>query len=157
MIFKSDGKGTDLNGFLDRGSHLRGELTFETTFRVDGRFSGTVKSDGDLIIGEAGEVEGEIEVGQIFVSGSVHGTIAAAKKVEITPTGKVFANITTPTLVVGNGALLEGHCVMSRKEGGRSAKAQVEAAPAPKVPEDPQRTGTKEPKGGRKTEGGTPA
>ncbi len=64
MIFKSDGKGTDLNGFLDRGSHLQGELAFETTFRIDGRFTGSVRSNGDLIVGEAGEVEGTFEVGQ---------------------------------------------------------------------------------------------
>ena len=29
MIFKSDGKQSDLNGFLDGGSHLQGELRFE--------------------------------------------------------------------------------------------------------------------------------
>src|SRR5262245_2969403 len=113
MIFKAEGKGSDLNGFLDRGSHLQGELTFEATFRVDGRFSGTVKSKGDLIVGEAGDIDGHFEVGQILISGTVRGTVAALRKVEITATGKVFADIATPSLVVGDGAHFEGRCSMA--------------------------------------------
>ena len=60
MKFKSDGGGkqNDLNGFLDTGSHVEGELRFETAFRVDGKFTGQVNSAGDLIVGEGGEVEG---------------------------------------------------------------------------------------------------
>ena len=58
MIFKSEGKQSDLNGFLDSGSHVQGELRFQTSFRVDGTFNGSVVSDGDLIVGDGGEVEG---------------------------------------------------------------------------------------------------
>ena len=36
MRGKNDG--TTLNGFIDRGSHFSGELSFEETFRIDGRF-----------------------------------------------------------------------------------------------------------------------
>ena len=147
MIFKADGKGADLNGFLDRGSHLQGELSFDTTFRIDGRFTGTVKSSGDLIVGEAGEIEGQVEVGQIFISGTIRGAVLAEKKVEITPTGKVFADLTTPSLVIGNGALFEGRCTMtlgtpsSDPRPESSARSQAESGGRPPG---------KELKGGRK-------
>jgi cytoskeletal protein CcmA (bactofilin family) len=114
MIFKSDGKQSDLNGFLDRGSHLEGELRFEASFRVDGKLTGTVQSEGDLIVGESGEVEGELRVGQIFVSGTVRGTIRASRRVQIAPSGKVFAELDTPSLVIEDGATFEGSCAMSR-------------------------------------------
>ena len=120
MIFKSESKPSDLNGFLDSGSHVEGELRFETSFRVDGRFTGTVRSDGDLIVGEGGEVEGEIHVGQIFVSGTVRGSVRAARKVQISPNGKVYADLETPSLIVEDGAFLEGRCSMDR-EGARAA------------------------------------
>ncbi len=113
MIFKSDGKHSDLNGFLDTGSHINGELRFETTFRVDGKLTGIVRSAGDLVVGDGGEVEGEIEVGQLFVSGVVRGTIRALRRVQITPTGKVFADLETPALIVEDGALFEGRCAMA--------------------------------------------
>jgi cytoskeletal protein CcmA (bactofilin family) len=115
MIFKSDGKQSDLNGFLDSGSHLQGELRFEASFRVDGKLTGTVESDGDLIVGETGEVDGELKVGQIFVSGTVRGTIRASKRVQIAASGKVFAEIETPSLVIEDGATFEGRCAMNRE------------------------------------------
>ncbi len=113
MIFKNEGKQSDLNGFLDTGSHIDGELRFETTFRVDGKLTGIVRSKGDLVVGDGGEVEGEIEVGQVFVSGVVRGTIRAGRRVQITPTGKVFADLETPALIVEDGALFEGRCAMA--------------------------------------------
>lgn len=133
MIFKSDssGKQSDLNGFLDTGSHFKGELRFETSFRVDGRFTGTVASDGDLIVGEGGEVDAEVNVGQIFVSGTVRGRIRAARKVQISPTGKVLAEIDTPTLVIQDGAFFEGHCTMSRD--GKAAASAPSNPPGPKL------------------------
>lgn len=118
-IFKdSDGGGrqSDLNGFLDSGSHVDGELKFETSFRVDGKFTGRVNTAGDLIVGEGGEVEGDIRVGQIFISGTVKGTIRAARKIQISSKGKVFAEIDTPALVVEDGAFFQGRCTMAREE-----------------------------------------
>ena len=115
MIFKSDGKQSDLNGFLDGGSHLQGELRFDASFRVDGKLTGTVESEGDLIIGEAGEVDGEIRAGQVFISGTVKGIVRALRRVQIAPSGKVFAEIDTPSLIIEDGATFEVRCSMSRE------------------------------------------
>ena len=72
-LFKSEGKQSDLNGFLDSGSNVTGELRFQTSFRVDGKFSGTVISEGELIVGQGGEVDGDLRVGQVVISGKVSG------------------------------------------------------------------------------------
>lgn len=125
MIFKSDGKQSDLNGFLDAGSHLQGELRFEASFRIDGRFSGTVVSDGVLIVGEGGEVEGELRVGQVLVSGTVRGNVLAKRRVQIAAGGKVFADLDTTSLVIEDGGILEGRCVMSRDESSAAPVAKL--------------------------------
>ena len=130
MIWKSDNKPSDLNGFLDNGSHVHGELRFDTSFRVDGKFTGTVHSDGDLIVGEGGEVEGELSVGQIFVSGTVRGSVRAAKRIQISPSGKVYAEIDTPSLVIEDGAFFEGHCSMRRDEARAAGPKLVTAKSA---------------------------
>ncbi len=128
MIFKSESKRGDLNGFLDAGSHIEGDLRFDDTFRVDGRLKGQISSQGDLVVGERGDIEGEIETGRIFVSGTVRGKIKATRRVEVTSTGKVYAEIETPTLVVEDGAFFEGRCAMFR---GESAARPTAAPPAP--------------------------
>jgi cytoskeletal protein CcmA (bactofilin family) len=121
MIFKSDARPSDLNGFLDRGSHLHGELRFDTSFRVDGRFTGTVLSEGDLVIGDGGEVEGDLQVGQAFVSGTVRGTVRASRRIQISPTGKVVADLETAALVIEDGAFFEGRCSMDRESEAAAA------------------------------------
>lgn len=114
MIFKSDSSQGDLNGFLDAGSHIQGELHFEDTFRVDGRLTGKVVSEGDLVVGERGEIDGEIEVGRVFISGTVRGSVEASRRVEITAGGRAYANLKTPSLVIEDGAFFEGGCAMVR-------------------------------------------
>ena len=118
MIFKSEGSTTDLNGFLDAGSHVEGDLRFENTFRIDGKLTGRIVSDGTLIVGEGGQLNGEVSAGQIFISGRVEGQIKARQRVQIAVSGKVLADIETPTLVVEDGALFEGRCTMAGR-GGR--------------------------------------
>ncbi len=115
----------DLNGFLDAGSHIQGELHFDDTFRVDGKLTGKAVSQGDLVVGENGVVEGDIEVGSIFVSGTVKGTIKARERIEIAAGGKVIADLETPALVVEDGALLEGNCRMSRGASSAQPRAVV--------------------------------
>jgi cytoskeletal protein CcmA (bactofilin family) len=129
MIFKTDSNAGELNGFLDSGSRMEGELHFDTTFRIDGKLNGKVVSDGDLVVGEGGELEGETRVGQIFVSGTVRGAVHAARRVQIAANGRVFADLHTPSLVIEDGALFEGRCSMKRDgessvEGGAVARLQ---------------------------------
>ena len=125
-MFKSSNSQGELNGFLDAGSHMSGELRFEDTFRIDGKLTGSVVSNGDLVVGERGEVEGEIEVRRVFVSGTVRGTLRAAERVELTSSARVFADLFAPVLTVEEGAFLEGRCSMHRKDAEPSVAKRNE-------------------------------
>ena len=125
MIWKSDAKPSDLNGFLDTGSNVQGELRFEASFRVDGKFTGTVVSEGDLMVGEGGEVDGELRVGRVFVSGTVRGNISALRRVQVAAGGRVLADVATPSLVIEDGAFFEGRCAMTREERATAPEASL--------------------------------
>ena len=104
--------GEALNGFVDTGCTIRGELEFAESFRLDGRVEGQVRSPAELVVGERGVVDGEIDVARCLVGGEVHGTIRASERVILHGTAKVWADIHTPALVMEDGALLEGRVVM---------------------------------------------
>ncbi len=107
--------GDSLNGFVDSGCTIRGELEFSTYFRVDGRVEGTVRSKAELVVGEGGVVEGELEVARCVIGGEVRGSIRATEQVFLHDTAKVWADIQTPALVMEDGAFLEGSVSMDSK------------------------------------------
>lgn len=126
MIFRSDNPEGDLNGFVDTGTRFRGELEFDTTFRVEGRVEGTVVSSGTLVVGEGGEVEGEIRVSQIYISGTVRGTVQASRKIQLCAQGKAFADLETPSLVIEDGGIFDGRCTMAHDDrGGGERKTTI--------------------------------
>jgi cytoskeletal protein CcmA (bactofilin family) len=110
MKIKSEG--ASLNGFLDRGSHLHGDLAFEETFRIDGKFEGKIRSGNELILGETADVDAEVEVGSISINGTFRGRIRAQERIDLLPRARVFADLTTPTLRIEEGACFEGSCQM---------------------------------------------
>jgi cytoskeletal protein CcmA (bactofilin family) len=105
-----------LNGFVDSGCTIRGELEFSSYFRVDGRVEGTVKSRSELVVGDGGVVEGEVEVARCVVGGEVRGTIRASEQVLLHQSAKVWADIHTPALVMEDGAFLEGSVSMDSQD-----------------------------------------
>ena len=112
------GKGGELNGFLDRGSSFRGELEFEDTMRIDGRFNGKIMSKNELIVGESATIEGDVHVGSIAISGTVIGKIVATQRVEVHRNGKVYSDIDTPALIIEEGAIFQGNCTMGDRKSG---------------------------------------
>ncbi|MBI2215111.1 MAG: polymer-forming cytoskeletal protein [Acidobacteria bacterium] len=123
----SSKKGGELNGFLDRGSTFRGELEFEDTMRIDGRFIGKVISKNELIVGDSANIEGEVLVGSVAISGTVRGKIKVTGRVEIHRNGRVYCDIETPALIIEEGAIFEGNCVMV-KDAAKGAATPKAAA-----------------------------
>ena len=124
---KTRADGSTLNGFLDKGSQLTGELQFEETFRIDGRFEGKIRSGSELILGDTAEVTGEIDVARLSVNGSLKGTVRATERVELHPRARVEADVTTPVLKIEEGARFDGSCRMG--EQARSNVVDLQATP----------------------------
>jgi cytoskeletal protein CcmA (bactofilin family) len=120
-------KSGDLNGFLDRGSAFKGELEFEDTMRIDGKFNGKITSKNELIVGESAHIEGDIHVGRIAISGTVVGKIVADQRVEIHRNGKVYSDVETPALIIEEGAIFQGNCVMGDKKGAGASVTSIAA------------------------------
>ncbi len=119
--------GGELNGFLDRGSSFKGELEFEDTMRIDGRFNGKIMSKNELIVGESATIEGDVHVGSIAISGTVIGKIIATQRVEIHRNGKVHSDIDTPALIIEEGAIFQGNCTMGDRKSGNVTNIAAKA------------------------------
>jgi len=125
---KTRGDGATLNGFLDKGSHLKGELTFEETFRIDGKFEGKIPSGSELILGDSAEVDAEIRVERLSINGSLKGSVHASERIEIHPRARVTAQLHTPVLRVEEGAFFQGSCSMSPESAPKLVEATLPAS-----------------------------
>jgi cytoskeletal protein CcmA (bactofilin family) len=106
-----------LTAFIDQGSEFEGKLSFRDTVRIDGRFQGEITSENTLIVGESGEIDAEIKSKIVAVSGTVRGNIIAEEKVVLHKSARVTGNIQTPSLIVEEGANIDGQILMSGKSG----------------------------------------
>jgi cytoskeletal protein CcmA (bactofilin family) len=98
----------EINALLGWGTEFEGKMTFEGAVRVDGKFTGEVQSKGMLIIGEKAVVRAEIQAGVVLVHGEAHGTISAKSRIEAYPPARIYGDIYSPILVLGEGVIFEG-------------------------------------------------
>ena len=110
---KRAGLPSEVNAYFGKGSKFSGKLSFEGTVRIDGVVEGEIQSKDKLIIGESAEINANITVDNVFISGSVRGDVYAKGRIELLRTGKVYGNICTSSLMVQEGGILEGACSMA--------------------------------------------
>lgn len=118
----------ELNGFLGRGTSCTGDLVFEDSMRIDGTFKGSIRSASILSIGETADIEADIDVGVLLVSGRVVGKIRASDRVEIHPGGKVVGDIRAPNLITRQGAVFRGNCFIGEEEDLEARPFRTERA-----------------------------
>jgi len=115
MRGKGDIRSGEVEAFLGKNSSYEGKMGFEGMARLDGKFDGEIFSGDMLIIGETSTVNAEINVSTLVIDGKVSGNVSATGKIEIHATGKLYGNITTPTLVIEEGGLFDGTCKMEKE------------------------------------------
>jgi len=104
-----------ISGFIDRDTEIIGDIKFKENFRIDGIFKGKILSGNGLIISETAKVEADIEVSSMTINGRVKGTIKAKDRIEIFSKGRVIGTVTTPKLIIEEGAFFQGSCQMEMK------------------------------------------
>lgn len=106
----------EINAFMGMGTTYQGKLEFKGTVRIDGEFEGEIESDGTLIIGNEARVKGNINVGQLILSGRLEGILNAQAKVLLYKQADLNGKISTPVLVVEEGAVVKGEINMNQQE-----------------------------------------
>ena len=92
---------------------FKGNLRFSKNLQINGQFKGTIESDGKLLIGEKGFVDGDINVHSLVIMGKMKGNADANQSIKILHKGYLAGDIRCPDLEIGSGARFNGNCVMN--------------------------------------------
>lgn len=114
-----------LSAFIDQGSEFEGKLSFKDTVRIDGIFRGEITSENTLLVGETGEIEATVHSQTVVVCGLVTGNIYAARQVVLHKGARIDGDISTPSIVIEDGAILNGKVSMKVEGGAKKGLAPV--------------------------------
>ena len=112
----------DIKAFLGPGSRFEGKLNFDELVRLDGSFTGEIKSSDTLMVGETAVIEGDIQVGALILSGRFKGKIVASSMVELRAPAKVEGAIECPLLKIEEKVIFNGEIKMTTAASGQPAE-----------------------------------
>ena len=104
---------------------FKGELSFQGSVRIDGKFEGGIKTPGTVLVSQKGSVKAEISAGSVTVDGSIEGNVISEGSVKLNSTSKLKGDVMAGKLQVAEGASWSGRC-----EVGSGAKAAPQASGA---------------------------
>ena len=113
---RPNGVPADVGAYLGTGTKINGKLHFEGQATIDGEVDGEIVAQAHITVGKQATVKGKVTAQSILVQGKVMADVVAENKLEIQPPGSVVGDVTTLSLVIGDGAILEGHISMKKNE-----------------------------------------
>ena len=106
--------GTDnFNSFdtiIGKDTTLEGRIVTGSTVRLDGTFKGEIITKGDIFLGEAAKIEGDIQARNVYVGGLIRGNVEATGRVELSSTARLHGQLKVGNLVIEEGANFMGNC-----------------------------------------------
>ena len=104
-------KNNEINS-ISSGSKLTGDLTSSGDVRIDGQLNGTVKTEGRLVLGDKGVIEGEVVCKSAIIGGELKATIVSEDLLTLKSTAKLSGEIIAGKLAIEPGAVFSGKCSM---------------------------------------------
>jgi cytoskeletal protein CcmA (bactofilin family) len=124
MVSESDER--RVTAWIGQGVVVDGRITSAQDLRIDGKVDGTIEvGNHGLIIGASAVVKANLAARSIVISGTVDGNVTASERVDLHATGSVQGDITSPRLIMADGAFVKGGV---NAAGSRAAKTPVEVA-----------------------------
>ena len=97
---------------IGRQTEIQGTLRVVQSVRIDGKVIGNIEASKDqaitVVIGQEGEVQGDVIASRVIVAGKVSGNIDAYERVELMASSLVQGDVKYGSIAVEHGARLLG-------------------------------------------------
>ncbi len=100
---------------LTPGCRFTGSLFCQGSSRIGGKISGSIVSQGILIIEEEAVIEADVKADEVIILGYLKGKLEATGKIELASSARVEGDIKTPALIIQEGATFNGTTAMPTK------------------------------------------
>lgn len=114
---------------IRKGTEIKGDVTCTGDIRIDGVLNGTLKSEGKVVVGQSGIIDGEVTCKNADISGNIKANIVVRELLQLKATANITGDINTNKLSIEPGANFTGTCNMGSvvkeiNSNGRKEKSQ---------------------------------
>jgi cytoskeletal protein CcmA (bactofilin family) len=117
---------------LGSSLHVKGEISGNEDLVIDGTVEGRVHiNEQKLTVGATAKLQADVIAGEVIVYGSVKGNVRGKGKIEIKKDGSVNGDMTTPQIIIEDGAYFKGSIEIEKsaeKESDKNALSRTAAA-----------------------------
>ena len=118
-----------VNSLIGFGSSFKGDIDIDGFFRIDGDFSGSIKTAGKILLGSHGRADCTVSARVVVIGGIFRGTIYAKEKIIILSSALVIGNLYTSRLIAEAGSLINGTLIISGEAGRRTIQQEKYRSP----------------------------
>ncbi|MBR76726.1 MAG: cell shape determination protein CcmA [Flavobacteriales bacterium] len=97
---------------IGQGTSILGDINSNGDIRVDGTLKGSIKTEGKVVLGKEGVVEGDVICQNADISGVIKAKITVSNLLSLKDTAKLKGDIVTNKLSIEPGAEFTGSCSM---------------------------------------------
>jgi cytoskeletal protein CcmA (bactofilin family) len=98
---------------ISGGVRIVGDIHGAGILKVDGSIEGSIRGSRQVFLGQASEVHGDISTAEAVIAGRVLGSVFTSVRLELQPTAIVDGDIETKSIVVLEGARINGSVKMA--------------------------------------------
>ncbi|GAC1318428.1 MAG: hypothetical protein NVSMB22_00170 [Chloroflexota bacterium] len=116
----SDSRSASPEGALSiiaTGMAVSGDIDSNGVVKVEGRVEGTIRAARQVLIGRQGSAKGDMVTREAIIGGRIEGNITASERVEVQGTASVSGDIHTKSIVVLEGAQINGQIRVNEHVG----------------------------------------
>lgn len=113
---------------ISAGMRITGDVETPGVLKVDGEINGSITGARQVLLGVGGTVRGNVAGGEVVIGGAVEGSVAAADRLELQSTATVTGDIETKSIVVVEGARINGQVRMSSGSAARAEPLRIARA-----------------------------
>lgn len=94
------------------GTMIKGDITADGDFRIDGVLVGSINCKGKIVIGQTGSIEGNIVCQNADISGKIKAQVQVEQLLILKSTAELHGDVTTDKISIEPGAKFSGSCDM---------------------------------------------
>ncbi len=113
MVKQKETDHTAIN-LVGSGTTIKGEIESKGDIRVDGKIIGSIRTKGKIVLGETGEIEGDLYCANADFSGKVEGRADVSELLSLKESAIFKGDIITNKLSIEPGAKFSGTCSMDQ-------------------------------------------